>query len=76
MIECYTDADVGTLYYAIRQLEKNELIIAVRQERVARRDVRTIYGISAKGKQRFEQLLNEKFAASQALNRMRSTLIV
>lgn len=63
MVECYTDVDVGTLYYAIRQLEKNGLITAVRQERVARGGVRTIYGISASGKQRFQQLLDEQFAA-------------
>jgi DNA-binding PadR family transcriptional regulator len=62
MIECYTDVDVGTLYYAVRQLEKNGLIIAVRQERVARGGVRTVYGISPIGKRRFEQLLNEQFA--------------
>src|SRR5215813_5230761 len=63
MVECYTDVDVGTLYYAIRQLEKNRLITAVRQERVARGGVRTVYGISARGKRRFQQLLNEQFAA-------------
>jgi DNA-binding PadR family transcriptional regulator len=63
MIECYTDVDVGTLYYAIRQLEKNGLIAAVRRERVARGGMRTVYGISAGGKRRFEQLLNEQFAA-------------
>ena len=63
MVECYTDVDVGTLYYAIRQLEKNGLIAAVRQERVARGGVRTIYGISTSGKERFQQLLDEQFAA-------------
>jgi DNA-binding PadR family transcriptional regulator len=63
MIECYTDVDVGTLYYAIRQLEKNGLIAAVRKERVVRGGVRTVYGISTGGKRRFEQLLNEQFAA-------------
>jgi DNA-binding PadR family transcriptional regulator len=63
MVECYTDVDVGTLYYAIRQLEKNGLIRVVRQERVARGGVRTVYGISASGKRRFQQLLNEQFAA-------------
>ena len=63
MIECYTDVDVGTLYYAIRQLEKKRLIAAVRQERVARGGMRTVYGISASGKQRFQQLLTEQFAA-------------
>jgi len=63
MVECYTDVDVGTLYYAIRQLEKNRLIVAVRREHVARGGRRTVYGISAKGKLRFQQLLNEQFAA-------------
>jgi len=63
MVECYTDVDVGTLYYAIRQLEKSRLITAVRQERVARGGVRTVYGISAAGKRRFQQLLAEQFAA-------------
>jgi DNA-binding PadR family transcriptional regulator len=63
MIECYTDVDVGTLYYAIRQLEKNGLIAAVRRERVVRGGMRTVYGISAGGKRRFQQLLHEQFAA-------------
>ena len=63
MVECYTDVDVGTLYYAIRQLEKKGLIVAVREERVTRGGLRTIYGISAGGKQRFQQLLNQQFAA-------------
>lgn len=62
MVECYTDVDVGTLYYAIRQLEKNRLIVAVRQERVARGGVRTVYGISPAGKGRFQQLLTDQFA--------------
>lgn len=63
MVECYTDVDVGTLYYAIRQLARNRLITVVRRERVARGGVRTVYGISASGKRRFQQLLNEQFAA-------------
>ena len=63
MIECYTDVDVGTLYYAIRQLEKSGLITEVRQERVARGGMRTVYGISANGKRRFQDLLTEQFAA-------------
>src|SRR5215813_10823644 len=63
MVECYTDVDVGTLYYAIRQLEKNGLITEVRKERVARGGMRTVYGISADGKKRFQELLHEQFAA-------------
>ena len=67
MVECYTDVDVGTLYYAIRQLEKDRLIVAVRQERVARGGLRTVYAISANGKRRFQQLLNEQFAAERSV---------
>src|ERR1700755_423176 len=63
MVECYTDVDVGTLYYAIRQLEKSKLILAVRQERVARGGMRTVYGISPPGQRRFQQLLKDQFAA-------------
>jgi DNA-binding PadR family transcriptional regulator len=63
MVECYTDVDVGTLYYAIRQLEKNGFIVAVQRERVTRGGVRTVYRISPSGKRRFRQLLNEQFAA-------------
>jgi DNA-binding PadR family transcriptional regulator len=64
MVECYTDVDVGTLYYAVRQLAKNGLIAAHSRERVARGGVRTIYAITAKGRRRFSELLNEQFAAS------------
>src|SRR5262245_7775337 len=63
MVECYTDVDVGTLYYAVRQLEKAGLIVTVQHERVKRGGVRTVYEISALGKRRFQQLLNEQFAA-------------
>ena len=43
MIECYTDVDVGTLYYAIRQLEKSGFIAAVRRgARSSRRDAHRI----------------------------------
>jgi DNA-binding PadR family transcriptional regulator len=63
MVQCYTDVDVGTLYYAIRQLSKARLITAVSRERVARGGMRTVYAITPKGKQRFQQLLHECFAA-------------
>ena len=49
MVECYVDVDVGTLYYAVRQLEKDRLIEAIAEERVARGGVRTIYRISPRG---------------------------
>ncbi|HEY6516799.1 MAG TPA: PadR family transcriptional regulator [Steroidobacteraceae bacterium] len=63
MVECYIDVDVGTLYYAIRQLEKEALISPVSRERVARGGVRTIYKITPKGKAEFRQSLHQQFEA-------------
>jgi DNA-binding PadR family transcriptional regulator len=61
MVECYIDVDVGTLYYAIRQLEKEGLISAVSQERVARGGMRTVYRITTGGKAEFRDLLHKQF---------------
>jgi DNA-binding PadR family transcriptional regulator len=61
MVECYTDVDVGTLYYAIRQLEKDGLISAVSQERVARGGMRTVYRITPGGRVEFQKLLHAQF---------------
>ena len=36
MIECFTDVDVGTLYYAVRQLAESGLLAAIARQRVAR----------------------------------------
>src|SRR5205814_1235407 len=36
LVECYTDVDVGTLYYAVRQLAKSGDIAPRRSEKVAR----------------------------------------
>lgn len=61
MVECYTEVDVGTLYYAVRQLEKEGLIEAVEQQRVTRGGVRTIYRISGKGRAEFRDGLHRQF---------------
>jgi DNA-binding PadR family transcriptional regulator len=61
MIQCFTDVDVGTLYYAVRQLSKDELIAPVSQKRVVRGGIKTVYRITASGKRRFQQLLHEQF---------------
>jgi DNA-binding PadR family transcriptional regulator len=61
MVECYIDIDVGTLYYAIRQLEKEGMIEAVSRERVARGGMRTVYRISKRGKGEFQTLLHRQF---------------
>jgi DNA-binding PadR family transcriptional regulator len=61
MVECYIDVDVGTLYYAIRQLEKESLISAVSRERVARGGMRTVYRITPHGRAEFRTLLHRQF---------------
>lgn len=61
MVECYIDVDAGTLYYAVRQLEKEALIEAVAQERVARGGMRTIYRITDKGRTEFRNGLHNQF---------------
>ena len=63
MVECYIDVDVGTLYYAVRQLEKDELITAVAEERVARGGMRTIYRITGKGRAEFREGLHRQLDA-------------
>jgi DNA-binding PadR family transcriptional regulator len=61
MVECYLDVDVGTLYYAVRQLEKYGLIEAVAEERVARGGMRTIYRITSEGRTEFREGLHRQF---------------
>ena len=60
MVQCYIDVDVGTLYYAVRQVEKEALIEAVAEERVARGGVRTIYRITDKGRAEFQRGLHRQ----------------
>src|ERR1700751_5036754 len=60
MVECYIDVDVGTLYYAVRQLEKAGFIEAVAQERVARGGIRTIYRITPVGRFEFQEGLHRQ----------------
>lgn len=69
MVECYIDVDVGTLYYAVRQLEKDGLISAVAQERVARGGVRTIYCIKPAGRVQFRDGLHRQFEAEGPVSR-------
>ena len=61
LVKCYTDVDVGTLYYAVRQLAKSGDIAPRRSEKVARGGERTVYRITPKGKKRFQKLLLERF---------------
>jgi DNA-binding PadR family transcriptional regulator len=61
MIQCFTDVDVGTLYYAVRQLSKKQLIAPVSQKRVVRGGIKTVYRITPAGRRRFQELLHEQF---------------
>jgi DNA-binding PadR family transcriptional regulator len=63
MVECYIDVDVGTLYYAVRQLEKEKLIEAIAEERVARGGMRTIYRITDAGRAEFRKGLHKQLEA-------------
>jgi DNA-binding PadR family transcriptional regulator len=63
MVECYVDVDVGTLYYAVRQLEKEKLIAAVTEERVSRGGMRTIYRITPDGRAAFLDGLHRQLEA-------------
>jgi len=61
LVECYTDLDVGTLYYAVRQLVKSGDIAPKTRQKVTRGGERTIYRITSQGRRRFQELLLERF---------------
>jgi DNA-binding PadR family transcriptional regulator len=61
LVECYTDVDVGTLYYAVRQLVKSGDIAPKRTQKVTRGGERTIYRITSQGRRRFQELLLQRF---------------
>ena len=61
LVECYTDVDVGTLYYAVRQLVKSGDIAPKKTQKVTRGGERTIYRITSQGRRRFQELLLERF---------------
>ena len=61
LVECYTDLDVGTLYYAVRQLVKSGDIVPKMTQKVTRGGERTIYRITSQGRRRFQELLLERF---------------
>src|SRR5215469_12127716 len=61
LVDCYIDVDVGTLYYAVRQLVKSGDIAPKTRQKVARGGERTIYRITSQGRKRFQELLLERF---------------
>lgn len=63
-VENYLDVDVGTLYYAVRQLAKDGLIEERGQESSGRQ-TRTIYGLTDAGRARFQDIMHETLAAGR-----------
>jgi DNA-binding PadR family transcriptional regulator len=61
LVECYTDVDVGTLYYAVRQLAKSGDVVPKTRQKVTRGGERTIYRITPQGRRRFQELLLARF---------------
>ncbi len=61
LVDCYTDVDVGTLYYAVRQLVESGDIEPKTTEKVKRGGERTIYRITSQGRRRFQDLLLKRF---------------
>src|SRR5215472_3120313 len=61
LVECYTDVDVGTLYYAVRKLARSGDIAPKTKQKVTRGGERTIYRITPQGRRRFQELLLERF---------------
>lgn len=57
----YTKIQMGSLYYAVDQLAKEEHIEPVEVIRSSNRPDKTIYRITEKGKKLFHQLLLQKF---------------
>jgi DNA-binding PadR family transcriptional regulator len=55
-IENWSDAQVGSIYNALRRLEAEGLIEAVRSEQEGRRPPRTIYEITTPGREEFASL--------------------
>ncbi|MCJ9429154.1 PadR family transcriptional regulator [Kordiimonas marina] len=63
-VENYLDVDIGTLYYAVKQLAKDGLIEERGQEKSGRQ-VRTIYGVTDAGRARLQTLIMEAFASDK-----------
>ena len=61
LVDCYTDVDVGTLYYAVRQLVESGDIAPKTTQKVKRGGERTIYRITSQGRRRFQDLLLKRF---------------
>jgi len=61
LVDCYTDVDVGTLYYAVRQLVESGEIAPKTTQKVKRGGERTIYRITSQGRRRFQDLLLKRF---------------
>jgi DNA-binding PadR family transcriptional regulator len=60
-IDRWTDIKQGSIYHALRQLKSEEAIIEVEQTKVGRYPDKTIFKITAKGKELFDSLQEQAF---------------
>jgi DNA-binding PadR family transcriptional regulator len=60
-IDKWTDFKPGSIYFAIKQLKKDDLIQEIRQEQDGAFPVKSIYRITAKGQKSFDKMQEEAF---------------
>ena len=61
MVHKWLDLKPGSIYHALRQLEKEDAVKPVEQTREGRYPTKTIFEITDKGKERFDVLQEEAF---------------
>lgn len=60
-IDKWTDIKLGSIYFAVKQLKKDEMIAEVRQEQEGAFPVKSIYRVTAKGQHYFDAMQEEAF---------------
>ncbi|MGF1470370.1 MAG: PadR family transcriptional regulator [Rubrobacteraceae bacterium] len=61
MVHKWLDLKPGSIYHALRQLEKENAIEPVEQTREGRYPTKTLFEITAEGRERFDRLQEEAF---------------
>lgn len=60
-IDKWTDFKLGSIYFAIKQLKKEDMIQEIRQEQDGAFPVKSIYTITAEGQKGFDKMQEEAF---------------
>lgn len=60
VLETFTSVETKSIYYSLRQLEKEELVVK-KVSRTGRRPEKYVYRITKKGSRRFQELLRRNF---------------